>query len=49
MNVAFGSVFAVQWKPTAAYHDAAVHEAEIGQYSSFAVRDTLTFERPDSS
>ncbi len=27
----------------------APREAGIGQYSSFAVRDTLTYERPDSS
>jgi hypothetical protein len=27
----------------------ALRQAGIGQYSSFAVRDKLTFERPDSS
>ncbi len=35
LNVSFGSVFAVQHSLTAARHDAAVHEAGIGQFQTF--------------
>ncbi|MEE9159029.1 MAG: hypothetical protein V3U60_11650 [Gammaproteobacteria bacterium] len=35
MNVAFGSVIAVQWGLAAAHLDIAVQEAGIGQISPF--------------
>jgi hypothetical protein len=33
-EVGFGSILVVQRKPAAAHHDAAVHEAGIGQKST---------------